>query len=236
MKRQIKLNYILPNLFTAASIFVAIISIISATKGNFEKAAWLIVLSLVLDGLDGKIARLTKGESKFGVEFDSLADIVAFGVAPAMLVYFQIGINYGKWGILIAALFVVFGAIRLARFNVTTHSIDSSMFIGLPIPSAALALVALSLLKFKYNLPILDFATLFTALTVSILMVSNIRYFSLKKVSLAKSVSFRALIILIIFASLIYLYPIEFINIIFFIYVFSGPVRALWALKKFKRI
>ena len=236
MKRQIKLNYILPNLFTAASIFVAIISIISATKGNFEKAAWLIVLSLVLDGLDGKIARLTKGESKFGVEFDSLADIVAFGVAPAMLIYFQIGVDYGKVGVLTAALFVVFGAIRLARFNVTTHSIDSSIFIGLPIPAAALSLVALSLLYDNYHYSFIEPIAQISTLVVSILMVSNIRYFSLKKVSLSKTVSFRVLVILIIFGSLTYLYPIEFINIIFFIYLLSGPLRALWALRKFKKI
>ena len=236
MKRQIKLNYILPNLFTATSIFVAIISIISATKGDFEKSAWLIVLSLVLDGLDGKIARLTKGESKFGVEFDSLADIVAFGVAPAMLIYFQIGVDYGKVGVLTAGLFVVFGAIRLARFNVTTHSIDSSIFIGLPIPAAALSLVALSLLYDNYHYSFIEPIAHISTLLVSILMVSNIRYFSLKKVSLSKTVSFRVLIILIIFASLTYLYPIESINIIFFSYVLSGPLRALWALRKFKRI
>ena len=236
MKRQIKLNYILPNLFTAASIFVAIISIISATKGNFEKAAWLIVLSLVLDGLDGKIARLTKGESKFGVEFDSLADIVAFGVAPAMLFYFEIGTKYGKFGVLVAALYVVLGAVRLARFNVTTHSIDSSMFIGLPIPSAALSIVALSLLDYKYEHVILEPISIVSILLVALLMVSNIRYFSLKKISLQKSLSFKAFIILILLASIIYLYPIEMINIIFFSYIVSGPIRALWALKKFKRL
>jgi CDP-diacylglycerol--serine O-phosphatidyltransferase len=236
MKRKIKLNYILPNLFTAASIFVAIISIINATKGNFEKSSWLIVLSLVLDGLDGKIARLTKGESKFGVEFDSLADIVAFGVAPAMLIYFQIGIDYGKLGILTAALFVVFGAIRLARFNVTTHSIDSSIFIGLPIPAAALSLVALSLFYNNYKYGFIEPIAQISTLIVSILMVSNIRYFSLKKVSLSKTVSFRVLVLLIIFGSLTYLYPIELINIIFFAYVLSGPLRALWALRKFKKI
>jgi len=236
MKRQIKLNYILPNLFTAASIFVAIISIVSAAKGNFEKAGWLIVLSLILDGLDGKIARLTKGESKFGVEFDSLADIVAFGVAPAMLIFFQIGINYGKFGVLVVALFVVFGAIRLARFNVTTHNIDSSIFIGLPIPAAALAQVALSLLYFKYHYAFLEIVVLIVTLIVSILMVSNIRYFSIKKVSLKKSISFKALVVLILLCSASYLYPIEAISLIFFGYVISGPIRAMWALDRFKRL
>jgi CDP-diacylglycerol--serine O-phosphatidyltransferase len=235
-KRKIKLNYILPNLFTAASIFVAIISIVSSTAGNYEKGAWLIVMSLFLDGLYGKIARLTKGESKFGVEFDSLADIVAFGVAPAMLIYMQIGKDYGKFGILAAALFVVLGAVRLARFNITTHSIDSSLFIGLPIPSAALALVSISLLESKYNIVFLEPVALVVSLVVALLMVSNIRYFSLKKVSLTKGISFRVLVALVLLASLIYLYPIESINIIFFIYIASGPIRAIWAMRRFKKI
>jgi CDP-diacylglycerol--serine O-phosphatidyltransferase len=235
-KRKIKLNYILPNLFTAASIFVAIISIVSSTAGNYEKGAWLIVMSLFLDGLDGKIARLTKGESKFGVEFDSLADIVAFGVAPAMLIYMQIGKDYGKFGILAAALFVVLGAVRLARFNITTHSIDSSLFIGLPIPSAALALVSISLLESKYNIVFLEPVALVVSLVVALLMVSNIRYFSLKKVSLSKGISFRVLVALVLLASLIYLYPIESINIIFFIYIASGPIRAIWAMHRFGKI
>ena len=235
MKTQIKLNYILPNLFTASSIFVAVISIISSAKGNFEYAAWLIVLSLILDGLDGKVARLTNGESQFGVEFDSLADIVAFGVAPAMLLYFQIGNAYGKFGILVTALFVILGAIRLARFNITTHKIDSSVFIGLPIPSAALTVVSLTLLNLKYHLSFLEPITLVSILIVAILMVTNIRYFSLKKVKLSKSITLKTLIILILALSLIYLAPIETLNIIFFIYVSSGPIRAVWAMKKYKK-
>ncbi len=234
MNKQIKLNYILPNLFTAASIFAAVISIISAAKGEFNKAAWLIIISLFLDGLDGKIARLTKGESKFGIEFDSLADIVAFGVAPAILIYFQIGLHYGRFGILVAALYVVFGAIRLARFNITTSKIDSSIFIGLPIPSAALSLVALSLLQSKYQFEFLNPLILLFSLFVALLMVSNIRYFSLKKISLQKAISFKVFILLTIALALIYLKPIEAINLIFLSYVFGGVIRALYIFFKRK--
>ncbi len=236
MKSQIKLNYLLPNLFTAASIFVAVISIIHSAKAEFENAAWLIVLSLILDSLDGKIARLTHGESKFGVEFDSLADIVAFGVAPAILLYFSIGIKYGKLGILISALYVVFGAIRLARFNITTQNIDSSVFIGLPIPAAALSLISITLLELKYKIYFFEIFILFIALLISILMVSNIRYFSLKKISFKKSISLKVLIISIFILSAIYLYPIETLNIIFFIYILLGILRAIWAINKFKKI
>jgi len=236
MKKTIKLNYILPNLFTAASIFVAVISIIYSSQGHFEKAAWLIILSLILDGLDGKVARLTHGESQFGVEFDSLADIVAFGVAPAMLLYFQIGQEYGKFGILVTALYVIFGAIRLARFNITTQNIDSSIFIGLPIPAAALSIIALTLLDLKYNIAFFKPFILAIALITALLMVSNIRYFSLKKVSLSKAISFKVLILLILAVSAIYLAPIESLNLIFFSYVSFGIIRAIWAMRKYKKL
>ena len=127
--QKMQLMYILPNLFTAASAFLGVISIISSIQGNYFKAIIYIILSLILDGLDGRVARLT---SKFGVEFDSLADLVAFGVAPAILFYLTVGAKFGRFGALIAAMFVVFGAIRLARFNVTTGTYEPNVFIGLP--------------------------------------------------------------------------------------------------------
>ena len=104
---------------------------------GFYAYAHYIVLSLVFDGLDGRVARLTNTTSKFGVEFDSLADIVAFGVAPAMLFYFSVGQNFGRFGVLITALFVIFGGVRLARFNVMSGASEPNVFIGLPIPTAA---------------------------------------------------------------------------------------------------
>ncbi len=235
MKNSVKLNYLLPNLFTAASVFVAIVSIIQSSKGNFEHASWFIILSLILDGLDGKIARLTKGESQFGVEFDSLADIVAFGVAPAMLIYFQIGHEYSKFGILVAALYVVLGAVRLARFNITTAKNDPNIFIGLPIPAAALFLVSLSQIDYKYNTTFLEPIILILALMVGILMVSNFRYLAFKKIELKKAISYRVLIVLILIASLLYLLPIETIAIFFIIYVISGPIRAIYAINRKSR-
>ena len=127
MKNDLKLIYILPNLFTAASAFLGVISIFAAVRGEYEKAIIYIVFSLICDGLDGRVARLTKTTSKFGVEFDSLADIVAFGVAPAVLFYYSVGHHFGRLGSLVAALFVVFGAIRLARFNVTSSNIEPNV-------------------------------------------------------------------------------------------------------------
>ncbi len=238
MNKEIKINYLLPNLFTASSIFVGVVSIINATAGNYERAGWFIVLSLILDGLDGKVARLTKGESQFGVEFDSLADIVAFGVAPAMLIYFQIGHNYGKLGILISALYVVFGAIRLARFNITKTKNDPNIFIGLPIPAAAIFLVSLSLLDLEYNLKALEPIILILTLFVAILEVSNIRYPAFKKFSFKRSISFKVLIVLILVASFLYLATVETLVLFFVIYIFGGVIRAIYSIKrgkKFKR-
>ncbi|MDR2100430.1 MAG: CDP-diacylglycerol--serine O-phosphatidyltransferase, partial [Campylobacteraceae bacterium] len=130
-------NYLLPNLFTAVSAFLGIASIVASSQGNFNKAAFYIMLALICDGLDGRVARLTKTTSKFGVEFDSLADVIAFGAAPAMFFYFSTGYDYGRVGVLLAAIYTVFGAIRLARFNVMSPSSEPSVFIGLPIPTAA---------------------------------------------------------------------------------------------------
>ena len=130
--------YLLPNLFTAASIFTGFYAIALALEGSFVSAAWFIFLALIFDGLDGRVARMTNTASHFGVEFDSLADIVAFGVAPALLLYLYIGESYGRIGIVVSALFIIFGAVRLARFNVTTSRIEPSVFIGLPIPTAAI--------------------------------------------------------------------------------------------------
>lgn len=199
--------YALPNFFTAGSIFFGIASIMLASNSLFEQAAWLIVLSMVFDGLDGRVARLTNTQSKFGVEFDSLADIVAFGVAPAMLVYYYLptlGSNYGLDGIyglyrvFVCALFVIFGAIRLARFNVTTSSSEPNTFIGLPIPSAAVIVVLWILLDLRYNLlsPHYGYVLLVMAFIVSVLMVSNIRYPSFKKIHWNLKIFVIALIVI----------------------------------------
>ncbi|WP_425596319.1 CDP-diacylglycerol--serine O-phosphatidyltransferase [Nitrosophilus kaiyonis] len=228
-KMNFQLIYILPNLFTAASAFIGVISIIAASKGEFEKAAWLILLSLIFDGLDGRIARLTHTTSKFGMEFDSLADIVAFGAAPAMLLYFCCGNEFGRFGSLVSAIFVVFGAIRLARFNVMAPSSEPSVFIGVPIPTAAVFIAVWILMYQKYPM-LKDFSLLLLigALICAFLMVSNIRYPSFKKIELKKMYVIKILIILIITFSLLYLYPIEGITVFITIYILYGIFRALF--------
>ena len=200
-------------------------------KENFILASWLILLALVFDGLDGRIARMTNTTSQFGVEFDSLADIISFGIAPAMLLYFFIGDEFGRFGILVSALYVIFGAIRLARFNISTAKTDPNVFIGLPIPTAAIFVSMWILLFHKYALENYGILLLFLTLGIAVLMVSNFRYPSFKKVQLDKPMVFKTMIILMLTASLLYLFSAEGFAIIILGYILYGPLRALRTLK-----
>ena len=224
-----KLIYILPNLFTAASIFFGVISIISTLNYNFTKAIIFIFLSLVCDGLDGRVARLTNTASKFGVEFDSLADIIAFGVAPAFLFYIVIGKEFGRVGSLLTAIYIIFGAIRLARFNVTTGTYDPSVFIGLPIPTAAIWLAVMVGVYLEYsffmNLKVLY---LLAVGVISVLMVSNVRFPSFKKINLKKMNFYKVLIALVIICSLFYIRPLELTAVLTSGYILYGIVRAIY--------
>ncbi|MDR0762168.1 MAG: CDP-diacylglycerol--serine O-phosphatidyltransferase [Campylobacteraceae bacterium] len=224
---KMQFAYLLPNLFTAASAFLGVASIIASVDGKFEKAALYIMLSLIFDGLDGRVARLTKTTSKFGVEFDSLADVIAFGAAPAMFFYFHTGIEFGRIGVIIAAIFVVFGAIRLARFNIMSPVNEPSVFIGIPIPTAAVLVVMWGLMFEKYPQILSGFEwTLLVLQTVTaFLMVSNIRYPSFKKINLKKSSILKVLTSLIVIASMIYLYPIQIFTILATAYVLYGLIR-----------
>lgn len=233
-----KIAYILPNLFTAGSIFLGVTSMLASFHGDFNKAIIYIVLSLVLDGLDGRVARLTHTTSKFGVEFDSLADIVAFGVAPAVLFYFAVGQNFGRVGVLIMAIYVIFGAIRLARFNVTTGTYDPSVFIGLPIPTAAITTAFWIGIYNEYEIfKNLGVIYIICVAILSLLMVSNVRYPSFKKINFKQPYFMKILIILVIVFSCIYLYPLEFCAFLTSGYVFYGLIRAAYNIcnSKFKR-
>ena len=226
---KLQLIYIFPNLFTAASAFLGVVSIIASANGQFDKAAVYILLSLIFDGLDGRVARMTNATSKFGAEFDSLADIVAFGVAPAMLFYFSVGHMYGKLGALMCAMYVVFGAIRLARFNIMIGVSEPSVFIGVPIPTAAVV-VAMWILLYKEHsfMQGFEWLLLIGLGLLSFLMVSNIRYPSFKKVDLQKGHIIKILVYLLVAFSLLYLYPIEFGSFLISVYLFYGLVRGLY--------
>jgi len=233
---KLQLMYIFPNLFTAASAFLGVIGIIASSNGQFEKAAIYILLSLVLDGLDGRVARLTNTTSKFGAEFDSLADVIAFGAAPAMLFYFSVGYQFGKLGALFSALYVVFGAIRLARFNVMSGVSEPSVFIGIPIPGAAVVLTMWILTYQKYPfMHGLEIAMLLGLGVLSFLMVSNIRYPSFKKVDMKKANITKVLVTLIVVFSLLYLYPVESTTFLITGYLLYGLFRGVYTIAKKKK-
>ncbi len=230
-----KIAFLLPNFFTATSIFLGMLSIVNASVGEFETAAWLIMVATIFDGLDGRIARLTNTMSSFGAEFDSLADIVAFGVAPAMLLFFYIGHDYGRFGFLVTALFVIFGAIRLARFNSASQNKEPSVFIGLPIPAAASAVTMGTLFLLDYKFENLNIVFLIVVLIISVLMVSHIRYPSLKKINVDNAFFYKLFIIFTIVSSIIYIYSIEGLAIIILGYILFGPIRAIYYLIKSKK-
>ena len=140
--------YLFPSLFTAGNLICGFFSIISTFNGDYVRATYFIILANVLDGLDGYAARLTRSTSQFGVEFDSLADVVSFGVAPAVLVYFWALIPWGTWGWLAACTFVVCGALRLSRFNVQSTGPAKGYFVGLPIPAAAEMIASIVLMYY----------------------------------------------------------------------------------------
>ena len=230
MNEKLKLIYILPNLFTAASIFLGVLSMLASIRADFNQAIIYIIASLIFDGLDGRVARLTNTTSKFGVEFDSLADIVAFGVAPAMLFYFSIGNTFGRIGVLVTALFVIFGAVRLARFNVMSPTSEPNVFIGMPIPTAAVILALWIGLYEKYEI-FKDFKLCLVvfAAVLSVLMVSNVRFPSFKKFNLERANFIKFLIALVLMLSLIFIYPLEASACFITLYVLYGLVRGVWA-------
>ena len=219
--------YLFPNFFTAASIFTGFYSISLALHQEFSASAWFIFLALVFDGLDGRVARLTNTASHFGVEFDSLADIVAFGVAPALLMYLYVGEGYGRVGIVVSALFIIMGAVRLARFNVITSRVEPSVFIGLPIPTAAVIIATSVLLLERYpELGGWKSILLPLGIVLAVLMVSNIRYPSFKKVNFKAFHLLRLLVGVIVVAMGIFIYPIEGMALLAAGYLLYGPARA----------
>jgi CDP-diacylglycerol--serine O-phosphatidyltransferase len=177
---------IIPNLFTAMNMFCGFLSIITASEGNYNYAAWLIVVAAIFDGLDGLVARLTKSSSELGVELDSLSDVISFGCAPSFLIYSTYFNELENIGLILSSLPLIAGGFRLARFNVQLIGYEKSFFIGLPIPTAALTITSF-VLAFYNNGFTEPYASSIIPMViiVSYLMVSNIRYETLPKFSLA---------------------------------------------------
>ncbi len=218
--------YILPNLVTAASLFAGFYSIVSSLNGNYSTAAIWIFISAVCDGLDGKVARMTGTTSKFGVEFDSLADLVAFGVTPALLMYAWALRPFGRLGWVAAFLFLVCGALRLARFNVQVDTVESKRFVGLPTPAAASMVASTVLLFYHFGWPssFKKLAILGLIYLLAFLMVSNFRYYSFKDPAFIKRQPFGFLLLAVVLLIVVAAEPVVMTFTVLLLYVLSGPI------------
>ncbi|MDN3557114.1 CDP-diacylglycerol--serine O-phosphatidyltransferase [Halomonas maura] len=227
--------YLLPNLFTTSALFSGFFAVVAAINGDFTAASIAIFIAMVLDGLDGRVARLTNTQSAFGAEYDSLSDMLSFGVAPGLVAFTWILQDVGKTGWVVAFLYVACAALRLARFNVQLGSVDKKWFIGLPSPSAA-AVVAASVWTFhSFDAEAFGFKLLmlFVVGAAGILMVSNIRYYSFKDVDLKGPVPFVMLLAIVLGFVVISIEPSVMLLLLFGTYVASGPVLA--ALRKLRK-
>ncbi len=221
--------YLLPNLVTTGGLFAGFYGIVATMNGNYERAAWFILISAVFDALDGKVARLTGTSSRFGVEYDSLVDLVSFGVAPGLLMYTWALKPFGKLGWLAAFLYVVCGALRLARFNVQVNTVESRRFVGLPIPAAA-GMVASCVLLFYYlggSGTIKKFSVVLLIYILAYLMVSNHSYNSFKDPELVKRQPFGFLVLAIIIIIVIVAHPEIMLFAITSLYMVSGPATSV---------
>ncbi len=229
--------YVLPNLITSGSLFAGFYSIAATYNGQFEKAAMAIIAGVVLDGLDGRVARMTRTTTKFGVEYDSLADLVSFGVAPAFLVYGWALSQFGRWGWLAAFLYLICGALRLARFNVQVNTVEKGKFNGLPIPAAA-TFVSSIILLFYYlggSGSLKHLALLLAIYVLAFLMVSTVKYDSFKDLEAFRRRPFNTLVVFIFLALLLAAEPQVMIFIFTAGYVVSGPIGELVALVRRRR-
>jgi CDP-diacylglycerol--serine O-phosphatidyltransferase len=229
-RRRIKKGvFLLPNLLTSASLFGGFYSIVASLDGNYEFAAVAIFISALFDAVDGRVARLTGTTSKFGMEYDSLSDLISFGLAPGVLIFTWALRPFGRYGWLAAFLYVVCGALRLARYNVQISTIESKHFNGLPVPASA-AMVASTVLLFFY-LGQVDtarhIAVLALVYLLALLMVSNVKYYSFKELSLSKRMPFRLLVALILLLIVIAAEPQVMLFFLTLGYIISGPVTML---------
>lgn len=235
--------YLLPNLFTTAAMFSGFYAIVAAMQDRFEVAAIAIFISMVLDGLDGRVARLTNTQTAFGAEYDSMADLISFGVAPGLtmyqwsLVHFgEMGTGWGKVGWLAAFVYVACAALRLARFNTHIGKSDKRYFTGLPSPTAA-ALMAGMVWVFNdmhYSGNNLQFPALLMTLTAGLLMVSNVSYYSFKEFDLRNKVPFVVMIAVLLIFALTTIDPPKVLFTVFVIYSLSGPL--IWVVRRYRRL
>ncbi len=226
--------YLLPNLFTTAALFSGFYAIASAISGRYETAAILIFVSLVLDGLDGRVARMTNTQSDFGAEYDSMADMISFGAAPAIVMYLWSLSFLGQVGLIGAFVHLAGGALRLARFNTQLATQDKNYFQGLPSPAAAALLAGLVWVseKYQYGMENLPWLVLILTVTTGLLMVSNFRYHSFKDINFKGKVPFVVMIFVMLGFAITLSNPATILCLFFFGYALSGPIVTIVLMRR----
>ncbi|MDR2213214.1 MAG: CDP-diacylglycerol--serine O-phosphatidyltransferase [Pseudomonadales bacterium] len=227
--------YLLPNMLTTGAMFAGFYAVIAGMGGDFRHACLAIIVAMILDGLDGRVARLTKTQSAFGAEYDSLSDMLAFGVAPALICFSWALSELGNLGWTAAFIYVACAALRLARFNVQQGSADKRFFTGLPSPSAAGLVVFMVWAMFEYEIEVTrTVAGIAAAVTVlgGLLMVLSVRYYSFKELGFKHRVPFFVILVLIFVFVIIAWDPPSVMFSMAVLYALSGPVFALYQRRK----
>lgn len=219
--------YLLPNLLTLGALFAGFYAIIAGMGGNFNEAGWAILIAAVLDGLDGRVARLTHTQSAFGAQFDSLSDMVSFGVAPALIVFSWALSSLGEAGWAASFIYISCAALRLARFNVQLGTVDKRFFVGLQSPVAAGLVTFAVWVGYKYQVQITPLVAIGTAVLTAftgILMISNYRYFSFKEIHFKGTVPYVVFLMAVVLLVVIAQNPHEVLFTMCVVYAASGPI------------
>lgn len=219
--------YLLPNLFTTGALFCGFYAVVSAMNGNFAHAAVAIFVAMLLDGMDGRVARMTNTQSAFGEQYDSLADMVSFGVAPALVVFSWVLQDLGRWGWAAAFVYIACAALRLARFNTQIGVVDKKYFIGLASPAAASIVAAMVWVWHDSKPEWAVLAALATAFT-GLLMVSNFRYTSFKSLDFRGRVPFGFMLLVVMVFALLIIYQQQGVLVLAVLYGLSAPVIWLY--------
>jgi CDP-diacylglycerol--serine O-phosphatidyltransferase len=234
-KMPVRGIYLLPNLFTTAALFAGFYSIVATLKGYFDLSAMVIFIAMIADSIDGRVARMTNTQTAFGAEYDSISDMVSFGIAPALLGYSWGLVSLGKIGWVVAFIYVAATALRLARFNTQVGMADKRYFQGLPCPAAA-AIVSgfIWVVEENHLIPEHLMVILFALFMIgtALLMVSRIRFHSFKDVHWQGRVPFVSLLVLVLLFACVAFDPPEVLFTLAMVFGFSGPVLTLWNLRQ----
>ncbi len=232
--------YLLPNAFTTAALFGGFYAIVMAMNQRFDQACWAVFIAMVLDGLDGRVARLTNTQSEFGAQYDSLSDMVSFGAAPALVIYEWSLRGLGKLGWIAAFVYCAGAALRLARFNTNIEVVDKRFFQGLPSPAAAALVVGFVMMMTDPEINIsprqADWISWCIALFAGLTMVTNVPFYSFKDVNFRKSVPFIVVFLVALGLALLAIDPPKVLWPLFVLYGLSGYAVYLWRLAKGKPV